>query len=78
MREVFIPDHLDEVWGILERDPEAMLYAGGTDLLVKQRALKPLEPLAKNCNSVLAGQTFFPVTRYASRDTGVNEIRGLL
>jgi len=45
MREVFIPDHLDEVWGILERDPEAMLYAGGTDLLVKQRALKPLDAL---------------------------------
>ena len=45
MRQVFIPDHLDEVWDILERDPEAMLYAGGTDLLVRQRALKPLEPL---------------------------------
>lgn len=37
MREVFIPDHLDEVWDILERDPETMLYAGGTDLLVRLR-----------------------------------------
>ena len=37
VRQVFMPNHLDEVWDILEREPEAMLYAGGTDLLVRLR-----------------------------------------
>ena len=44
MREVFIPDHVDEVWDILEREPEALLYAGGTDLLVRLRTSKTLDP----------------------------------
>jgi xanthine dehydrogenase FAD-binding subunit len=57
-----MPDHLDEVWDILEKKPEAILYAGGTDLLVRQRASKSLEPPAKNCNSVLAGQALNPRT----------------
>jgi len=60
MREVLIPDHLDEVWDILEREPGASLYAGGTDLLVRLRDSKTLDPLAKNCNSVLAGQASTP------------------
>jgi CO/xanthine dehydrogenase FAD-binding subunit len=38
MREVYLPRSLDEVWEILAREPQAALYAGGTDLLVKIRA----------------------------------------
>lgn len=38
MRKVFIPHTLDELWGIIEKEPKAMLYVGGTDLLVKLRA----------------------------------------
>lgn len=37
MRQVFIPEHLDDVWDIFEREPEAIPYAGGTDLLVRLR-----------------------------------------
>ncbi len=33
-----MPDHLDDVWGILETEPETLVYAGGTDILVKLRA----------------------------------------
>jgi CO/xanthine dehydrogenase FAD-binding subunit len=45
MRKVFIPHTLDELWGILEEEPKATLYAGGTDLLVKLRILESFEPL---------------------------------
>jgi CO/xanthine dehydrogenase FAD-binding subunit len=38
MREVFVPRSLNEVWGILDREPHPAVYAGGTDLLVKLRA----------------------------------------
>jgi CO/xanthine dehydrogenase FAD-binding subunit len=38
MREVYLPRNLDEVWEILAREPQAAVYAGGTDLLVKMRA----------------------------------------
>lgn len=37
MRPVLLPSCLDELWEILSRYPEASLYAGGTDLLVKRR-----------------------------------------
>ncbi len=37
MREVFLPETMDDLWGILETHPEAALYAGGTDLLVSLR-----------------------------------------
>ena len=37
MREVFLPRTLQELWQILEDEPQASLYAGGTDLLVKMR-----------------------------------------
>jgi CO/xanthine dehydrogenase FAD-binding subunit len=40
MREVYLPRNLDEVWEILAREPEAAVYAGGTDLLVKLRVGK--------------------------------------
>ncbi|RJQ58075.1 MAG: xanthine dehydrogenase family protein subunit M [Desulfobacteraceae bacterium] len=35
MRPVFLPVSLDELWEILSDHPEAALYAGGTDLLVR-------------------------------------------
>ena len=38
MTEVFLPRSLEELWDILERYPEAAVYAGGTDLLVKLRS----------------------------------------
>jgi len=43
MREVFLPTTLEELWSILDKEPEAAIYAGGTDLLVKLRStqIKP-------------------------------------
>jgi xanthine dehydrogenase FAD-binding subunit len=38
MRQVFLPQTLEALWEILEREPEAAVYAGGTDLLVKIRS----------------------------------------
>jgi CO/xanthine dehydrogenase FAD-binding subunit len=38
MRNVFLPRTLNELWQILEAEPGAVLYAGGTDLLVKMRS----------------------------------------
>jgi CO/xanthine dehydrogenase FAD-binding subunit len=37
LRNVFIPQTLSELWQILEAQPSAILYAGGTDLLVRMR-----------------------------------------
>jgi CO/xanthine dehydrogenase FAD-binding subunit len=37
MRPVHLPRDLGELWAALENEPEAALYAGGTDLLVKLR-----------------------------------------
>jgi xanthine dehydrogenase small subunit len=34
----FMPKTIDEIWCILEEQPDIILYAGGTDLLVKLRA----------------------------------------
>ncbi|MEW6364605.1 MAG: FAD binding domain-containing protein, partial [Acidobacteriota bacterium] len=38
MRNVYLPRSIDELWRILDAEPEAAVYAGGTDLLVKLRA----------------------------------------
>jgi CO/xanthine dehydrogenase FAD-binding subunit len=38
MTEVVLPQNLEELWGILHRHPEAAVYAGGTDLLVRLRS----------------------------------------
>ena len=38
MRRVFLPRSLQELWKILEDEPQVSLYAGGTDLLVKMRS----------------------------------------
>ncbi len=51
MRAVLTPGSLDEVFDLLERHPDAMPVAGGTDLLVRLRSQagqddRPLIPLA--------------------------------
>ncbi|MCX5872962.1 MAG: xanthine dehydrogenase family protein subunit M [Deltaproteobacteria bacterium] len=38
MTDIFLPSDLDELWRLLNIKPEAALYAGGTDLLVKRRS----------------------------------------
>jgi CO/xanthine dehydrogenase FAD-binding subunit len=38
MTEVFLPRDLEQLWDNLERYPEAAVYAGGTDLLVRLRS----------------------------------------
>ncbi len=38
MTDVFLPRNLEQLWDNLERYPEAAVYAGGTDLLVKLRS----------------------------------------
>lgn len=35
MREVFLPASFEELWRCFERRPQAVVYAGGTDLLVR-------------------------------------------
>jgi CO/xanthine dehydrogenase FAD-binding subunit len=37
MSRVILPTSLNELWRALERHPEARVYAGGTDLLVRRR-----------------------------------------
>lgn len=40
MTQVYLPQTLIEFWSYLEGEPQAVIYAGGTDLLVKRRAGK--------------------------------------
>ena len=35
---IFLPETLDDLWALLDGEPDSVLYAGGTDLLVKKRA----------------------------------------
>jgi len=37
MRKVLLPHTLEELWEVLRTEPQAAVYAGGTDLLVKLR-----------------------------------------
>lgn len=37
MREVFLPRTPEELWAVMENTPAPVLYAGGTDLLVRLR-----------------------------------------
>jgi len=48
MRSIFLPDSLEMLWSALEETPEAMVYAGGTDLLVKLRQ-KLIDPPSLIC-----------------------------
>ena len=42
MTEVFLPDSISYMWDIIDKYPDALIYAGGTDLLVKlRRASQP-------------------------------------
>jgi CO/xanthine dehydrogenase FAD-binding subunit len=45
MRPVYLPETLEALWPILTEEPQALLFAGGTDLLVKMR-LKMVDPTA--------------------------------
>lgn len=38
MNKVYMPDTLNNLWDIMDKSPEALLYSGGTDLLVKIRS----------------------------------------
>lgn len=38
MRTVHLPRSLEELWTVLDREPDAAMYAGGTDFLVKMRS----------------------------------------
>ncbi|MHC1743786.1 MAG: xanthine dehydrogenase family protein subunit M [Syntrophobacteraceae bacterium] len=38
MRSVLMPGSLDELWRAMEKAPQATVYAGGTDLLVRMRS----------------------------------------
>jgi len=44
--KVFLPLTLDELWNIMEKYPDAILYSGGTDILTKRR--KQIIPYEKN------------------------------
>jgi CO/xanthine dehydrogenase FAD-binding subunit len=48
MRRVFLPHTLMELWSCLEQEPDAVLYSGGTDFLVKMR-VGPIDPPALIC-----------------------------
>lgn len=37
MRSVYLPPNLDELWQCFAENPEALVYAGGTDVLVNMR-----------------------------------------
>ena len=54
MRPVYLPHTLLELWSYLEVEPEALIYAGGTDLLVKMRSGKAAAAPALICLERLA------------------------
>lgn len=47
-RKVRLPRNLDELWATLDKTPQAMMYSGGTDLLVRLRE-KVIDPPALIC-----------------------------
>ena len=40
MRQVMLPASLEELWALRKEHPDALVMAGGTDLLVRMRATK--------------------------------------
>lgn len=36
IKKIFMPETLEEVWKILKKEPSPLIYAGGTDLLIKK------------------------------------------
>ena len=40
MTQVYLPRTLAELWSYMDGEPEALIYAGGTDLIVKMRVSK--------------------------------------
>ncbi|MBP7737698.1 MAG: xanthine dehydrogenase family protein subunit M [Spirochaetes bacterium] len=64
MRPVFLPSSMGELWTIMEENPRASLFAGGTDLLVRLRrgtadppSLICLERIPELQGVTLAGST---------------------
>ena len=49
MTQVYLPRTKAELWSYLDGEPEAIVYAGGTDLLVKMRAGKAAAAPALIC-----------------------------
>jgi len=45
MRKVFLPHTLEEFWQVLGQYPQATVYAGCTDLLVKLRSNRQSRPI---------------------------------
>jgi CO/xanthine dehydrogenase FAD-binding subunit len=45
MRETFLPSGMDELWSMMDRYPEAALFAGGTDLFVRLRTRRYAFPV---------------------------------
>ena len=41
MSDVLLPKNLHEVWNIFNKSPGALVYAGGTDLLVSSHRRAP-------------------------------------
>jgi CO/xanthine dehydrogenase FAD-binding subunit len=54
MTQVYLPRTLTELWSTMDSEPEALIYAGGTDLLVKMRAGKAAAAPALICLERLA------------------------
>jgi CO/xanthine dehydrogenase FAD-binding subunit len=54
MTQVYLPRTMAELWSTMDGDPEALIYAGGTDLLVKMRAGKVAAAPALICLERLA------------------------
>ena len=54
MTQVYLPSTPAELWSYMDAEPEALIYAGGTDLLVKMRAGKAAATPALICLERLA------------------------
>lgn len=54
MTQVYLPRTLADLWSCLDGEPGAVIYAGGTDLLVKMRAGKAAAASALICLERLA------------------------
>lgn len=53
MRRVFLPNTLIDFWSCMEKEPDAVLYSGGTDILVKLRT-GHIDPPALICMERIA------------------------
>lgn len=61
MRQVLLPANLDDLWKILEEEPGATVYAGGTDFLVKLRHSAPLVLLPPPSSALKLSRSHAPL-----------------